>query len=570
MKVQNESPVSKGGLLFRLLVVAFLSVSLSVLSQGNANLEINYFKNIPWNSILVKPMAFAPIPQAKDAYWKKVLPQVFRQDYIKLGENYKGKDWSPISNSLFAEYSKTGNRTNFEKKYFEKRRQLSCLVMAEILEHKGLYLNDIVNGLNYFVSEAWWGLPSSYPSDTPDPNNQKIELFNPETASLLAWTIYMLHDELEGTEKGICKKIHEEIQRRVLIPARVNGYYWGKSTDNWNPWICSNLLSCVLFCEPNRELQVADIRRIAECLEFFITNYPEDGGCDEGIMYWDRAAGSFFECVYLLNLATNHSVSLKNDPKLMAMGSFVYKMYIGKNKYVNFADSYTTNRVHINILYPYGKYIEDDVMMRQAAYIAKDDDFFASPSKSFAASGNYPALSRELLFLSLYNSFVKTKADEPLIRDAELNNLQIFTARAEDASSNGLFLAAKGGNNGEHHNHNDVGNFIVYKDGEPLIIDIGVGAYTARSFSDERYELFNYRSGYHNVPLINGCEQPSGKKYAADKQYRYRSNSRRVNYTIDIAKAYPKEAHVDRWERTFFSGGVKGLWSLKNTGLINT
>ena len=68
----------------------------------------------------------------------------------------------------------------------------------------------------------------------------------------------------------------------------------------------------------------------------------------------------------------------------------------------------------------------------------------------------------------------------------------------------GLYVAAKGGHNGESHNHNDIGNFIVYADGEPEIIDVGNCVYTAKTFGAERYELMNTRSKNHNVPLIGG------------------------------------------------------------------
>lgn len=45
----------------------------------------------------------------------------------------------------------------------------------------------------------------------------------------------------------------------------------------------------------------------------------------------------------------------------------------------------------------------------------------------------------------------------------------------------GVFdLAVKAGNNGESHNHNDVGSFTLYKNGRPFIIDVGVETYTAK------------------------------------------------------------------------------------------
>ncbi|MBO5994132.1 MAG: heparinase II/III family protein, partial [Firmicutes bacterium] len=63
-------------------------------------------------------------------------------------------------------------------------------------------------------------------------------------------------------------------------------------------------------------------------------------------------------------------------------------------------------------------------------------------------------------------------------------------------------LAAKAGNNADSHNHNDVGSFTVYKNGKPLIIDLGVGTYTRETFSDRRYEIWTMQSQFHNVPTF--------------------------------------------------------------------
>ncbi len=525
---------------------AFLQKSETV-STNNPD---SHFEGVSLEETLVEPMSFAPVPPAKDQYWKNAIPKNIREDYIKLGKQYKGKDWKPIPDSLFADFKKTGNRTNFETPYFEKRRQLSCLVMAEIMDYQGVFLKDIDKGLNYFISEVWWGLPASYPTNYPDRNNQKIELFNPETGNLLAWTIYMLHDELEAVDKGICDRVSSEIQRRILLPARVDENYWCGSLDNWNTWISSNLISCILFCEPNREEQIGDLKRVIGCLDYFITNYHNDGGCEEGIMYWDRAGASLFESVFLLDLATNHALSLQNDKKLKAIGSYAYKMYIGNRASVNFADSHPFfGGIHINILYPFGKFINDSVMMKQAVYIAKDHGYDKSPASAFRGSGNFPTLSRELLFLSQYDSFVNTEASEPLLRDAVFDDLHVIIARSKENSKEGLFVAAKGGNNNEYHNHNDIGNFVVYKDAEPIIVDIGVDTYTSKTFSDKRYELYNCRSGYHNVPIINGFEQCNGRQYQGC-DYNYQNKKRQAKYSMDVSQAYPAGACIEEWKRT--------------------
>ena len=79
-----------------------------------------------------------------------------------------------------------------------------------------------------------------------------------------------------------------------------------------------------------------------------------------------------------------------------------------------------------------------------------------------------------------------------------------------------MYVVIKGGHNDESHNHNDVGSFMIYVDGKPVIVDAGNMVYTRKTFSAERYSLWNTRSMYHNVPLIGeDGEQRDGKEYRA-------------------------------------------------------
>ena len=88
----------------------------------------------------------------------------------------------------------------------------------------------------------------------------------------------------------------------------------------------------------------------------------------------------------------------------------------------------------------------------------------------------------------------------PLPKDVWLPDLQVMVARDEEGSTKGFYVAAKGGHNDESHNHNDIGNYVVYYDGQPLLIDVGRGTYTRKTFSDRRYEIWYNCSDYHNTP----------------------------------------------------------------------
>ena len=472
------------------------------------------------------------LPRWGDRYWTDSVPESMRKSYITFGEQYAGKAWNSLPAIIFAEYKKTGNRVNYEQLMFEKRRQLAALVMAEIAEGRRRFLPDIINGLQSTLEETWWGLPAHYKTELPKAEDQTVDLFNAETASLVAYTRYMLADELERFSPLLPQRIDQEIARRILQPAVKNRYWWKTAGMNWNPWICSNWLACVLFCEHDEARRTEAVSQIRQACDAFVQAYPADGGCDEGPHYWDRAAASLFETLYLLQDSTF-------TPKVKAMESYIYKMYIGDGYAVNFADAHGNRALlNVNIAYPFGLVTGDKTMRQYAAYIGQQGDILQHAAQFYDKSGNWPSLARELIFLKYIRSYLQERPCEPRLQQVWLPDLQVMTAREP-------FVAFKGGHKGESHNHNDVGSFIVYADGKPLLIDPGVGEYTAKTFSKQRYEIWTMQSDYHNLPRINGQSQREGKQYAA-RMVKYKPGQ----LTLDLREAYPHEAQIRWWKRT--------------------
>ena len=110
----------------------------------------------------------------------------------------------------------------------------------------------------------------------------------------------------------------------------------------------------------------------------------------------------------------------------------------------------------------------------------------------------------------------------------------------------GWTLACKGGHNGENHNHNDTGSFILFRDGEPAVVDAGNMVYTAKTFSAERYTLWNVRAEWHNLPIIGEYEQREGAEHAA----------RNVKMTPDgmemnLEATYDAEAGIRELKRSY-------------------
>ena len=488
------------------------------------------------NILLTIGLAIANLlPQAGDSFWRDSIPTEMRQSYVSYGEQYADKPWTVLPWTVFAEYKITGNRVNYEGICFEKRRQLAALVMAEIMEGKGRFIHQIIDGIGSFCEETWWGIPAHYSKPIPLTELQEVDLFNAETAGLIAWTRYMLEKQLDAFSSALCQRIDGEIERRILQPAVERDYWWKTAGMNWNPWICSNWLACVLICEKDEARKAEAIRQIRQATQAFIDAYPEDGGCDEGPGYWDRAAASMFEVLRLLPDFSG------DTEKIRRMASYAYKTYIGHDYCISFADAHENKAIQqVNIVYPFGLFLGDKTMCEFGAYLGRQKHILENPAALYDKSGNFPTLSRELFFLHHIREFIAEEPHEPLLKDVWLGNLQIMTARR-----NNLYVAMKGGHNNESHNHNDVGSFIVYADNEPLFIDPGVGEYTSKTFSDERYTIWTMQSSYHNLPQINGTDQKDGREYAA-KVVNHQDGS----LTLDIAGAYPPEADTKTWKRT--------------------
>ena len=488
------------------------------------------------------------LPQWGDTFWRDSIPETMRQSYITFGEQYLKRDWCCLPVSVFAEYKKTGNRTHYEALMFEKRRQLAALVMAELMEGQHRFTPDIINGLQSTLEETWWGLPAHYKTEVPRTDDQTVDLFNAETAALIAYTRYVLSDEIGNFSPLLVQHIDQEISRRILEPVLKTNYWWKTAGMNWNPWICSNWLACILFCEHDDGRRQAALSQIEKACEAFMAAYPDDGGCDEGPHYWDRAAASLFETLYLFQYISLAPHLSPLTSKIKAMESYIYKMYIGNGYAVNFADAHGNRAMlNINIGYPFGLITGDKTMRQYAAWVGQQEDVLHQAAQLYNKSGNWPSLGRELIFLKHIQAFLREKPQEPRLNEVWLPDLQIMTVREP-------FVAMKGGHNGESHNHNDVGSFIVYcqeptakgpKPIVPLLIDPGVGEYTSKTFSGQRYDIWTMQSDYHNLPRINGYSQHDGKQYKA-RVVSHKSGQ----LTLDIGGAYPVEAQIQQWLRT--------------------
>jgi hypothetical protein len=97
------------------------------------------------------------------------------------------------------------------------------------------------------------------------------------------------------------------------------------------------------------------------------------------------------------------------------------------------------------------------------------------------------------------------------------------------------------------HNHNDVGNIVVFSGVKPIFVDVGSGVYTKKTFDENRYTLWNNISSGHNLPTINGVEQAVGEEYCAQDCIYDKEN--RI-FSLRLENAYPESSQLRCYRRT--------------------
>ncbi|MBN2290547.1 MAG: heparinase II/III family protein, partial [Candidatus Glassbacteria bacterium] len=433
---------------------------------------------------------------------------------------------------------------------FERRSRLRDLVLAECVEGRGRFLDEILNGVWAICEESSWAISAHVGHQKagvglPDTEDPQVALFSCETASLLAWTVYLVGGRLDEGSPLITSRLDREIKRRVLDPAiERDDWPWmgfeGGWVNNWNPWCNSNLLSPLLLLERQEARRAAGVHKILRSLDVFLGSYQADGGCDEGPGYWNVAGGALFDCLEVLRSATGGALDVYDQPLVQEIGRYIYRVHIHDRYYINFADASAKVGIADDLVFRYGKRIGDKNLMALGAWAAR--------GRMAAGPGASGSIGRQLPALAGLEELQAAPAAQPLVRDVWLQGIHVMAARSAGGAAEGLYLAAKGGHNAESHNHNDVGNFIVYVDGRPAIIDAGVGTYTAKTFSPQRYEIWTMQSAYHNLPTVNGVMQQEGREFAA-RDVRYRSGSSFAELSLDIAGAYPPRAGVESWKR---------------------
>jgi hypothetical protein len=525
--------------------------------------------NVAEECAILPMLDFTPFATAEDrGAWEGLSPDL-RTQLVAAGEEFLGFEWPLVRATDYLEYVESGDRSRHAQRYFDRRFAIGNLAIAECVEGKGRFLRDLVDGLWLVCEETSWVIPahegeaSRYAGPLPSWHvpDQGIDLFAAETGALLSWTRYLLGGPLEKLFPAVYDRVADEVKARIIrqFEDRTDLWWMGLEPsyhgylNNWTPWCVTNCLAAILLVEADDERRRSAVAKAAGCLDRYLDQQPKDGGCDEGPGYWMAAAGALCDALELIKLATDGSADAFGEPLVREMAGYLRRVHIRGDWFVNFGDGGARLSPPPELLFRYGKRIGDNQLLnlglsylannpeparwypvfRQLSYLFSHEQM-SSQKDALAAGTAQPAAPQA----SPYDTLDGNR------RITWLPNSEIFVCAGKE-----LFLTAKGAHNGESHNHNDVGQFVIFAGDDPFVVDAGVAEYTRKTFSSERYDIWTMQSAYHNLPRVAGRDQLPGKEYQAEN-CRVRQDGDSHVFELELQSAYPRETGLKRWQRT--------------------
>lgn len=508
--------------------------------------KISSYKDIKVN------MNYRLFPDVKDReFWegaKKNSGEFFEYIY-KLCGNPPRKF---LTASLYREFEITGNRSNYEGIYFARRNELIVKVFMECFSNDGSFMDDIFDLTWMILEETAWVIPAHEAGALPDFKRQTLDLFAAETACTMAFVYQTVGSKLDEYSPVVTRRIVDRIEHMILDDyLERDDYWWMGFTDdlscNWCVWINSNIIACAIAVCTDKERLQQILYKACRSVDIYINKHPDDGACDEGPSYWNQAGLCLMECLWMLKLVTDNQLDFFDNEMVKNTLEYFMKVYTGNGECVNFADCHVKVAIYYATIYKFAQISGNDDVKSFAHQLYKDAPMMNITTME---SGSISKVFRMLDVAKYMGEISSLKYDDCVSKtDYYLESTNVLTSKSHINPGKGLIISAKGGHNDESHNHNDVGHFVVYKNGIKFIVDPGCMQYTAFTFSDKRYTIWPMRSKYHNVPVIGGSEQMNGRDFYAANVV-YESHEDGMTFALDIKEAYPNKADIDKWRRT--------------------
>jgi len=463
-----------------------------------------------------------PFPKASDRVgWDTLTndPSIkqFKEEVIAKAIELQNKPWPVILATDYMDFVRTGNRNLHSGPLNERSGRLGDFVLAECFEGKGRFVDDIVNAIWLICEQTTWEISAHICEEhwqnrllIPNPDYHFVDIYAVDVALNLAEAVYLLEDQLNELSPYIIKRAHKEIKERIIQPIMErNDHTWWYGLNNHNTWCAAMALGSAMYViDDNEELATFAYRLIDQIESFIARRYGPKSGWEEGPGYWSHSGGKILLFYDFLYSRTKGKLNPFASQKIADIGMYLRDSHIDGPYFLSFCDVESKPYLYTPLVYRFGEVVNDEGLKSLVGLYNSGFDINGAQQSVKPASGRTGLFSnlRQLFWMP---TEIKTEDFEKSIYTWWPGTQEMIARETIDAGQ-GLVLAGKAAHNHQSHNQNDVGQFMVYYNGYPVVVDLGKGTYNKQVFSSNRFDVWWIRGSGHNAPIINGKEQQNG------------------------------------------------------------
>ena len=474
-----------------------------------------------------KPIGFGE-PASKRQHWDELRKSGGYDAFLKEMEHFVFPEFSKADYFSLSDGSASSSGKGLTMMR-NRAKGLSMITIAACLENNGRYLKGVEKGLRDLIDQKSWVSPRiDYDFINYNGKQYTIDLTSALYAHTIAQTLYLLGDQLDPSLK---KDAVAALYLRVFDPMKkifetqsTQYHGWLVGTNNWSSVCLSGVIGAALTVIPDKKERALFAYIGEEYSRNALAGFGDDGYCSEGVTYFNYGFGHYAMLRENLWLASAGKIDLFTIPKVREIALYIPRLEVINGVFPAISDSKTGSA-------------PDSSLMN---YLSRSLGLGLSDYEKIQLTGRVSNNRMDVLMVfpnSLTAKYLvsnTTVKPDPLRSFFNQSGILVVRPGAKVA----LAAVLKGGNNAEHHNHNDVGSYTVVSGKEVMAGDPGSIPYTANIFQEEfRYTYKSIASYGHPLPLVAGQAQKPGADARAkvvDTQFSEAADM----LTLDLLSAY--------------------------------
>lgn len=480
-------------------------------------------------------------------FWDKIRQDTAAQSLLRLAPELVKQGMPPFVDSLYLHLNKTNVRLPGEIMVKNRFEYIFKLTLAECLENRRRYIPAIEKALVSLCDQKPWSIPAHDRNlNNYNGTDYYVDLVVATSGNSIAQCVSMLGDRLSPEVRARVQCAFREKMFRPIYRCVESGkpFWWFTMTNNWNSVCLAGVTGAALALLPDREERAWFVAAAEKYHAYGMKGYADDGYCSEGVGYYNYGFRAYILLREEVCRATQGKIDFFRTPKFVRVAQYGRKIQMLNG----ICPAYSDCRAGLKV---------DEFINNYCANVLGTQPY--QETCNFPFTGHNSNLS--LYFIELFPKQAWKLEQDDAIKQAlreESDPLHTFyekagilVARPAAGSGCRLAMSAKGGNNAENHNHNDLGSYALSLGKETVAGEQGGPfSYPGDYFAANAPQKYAIKGSYgHPVPVVDGiCQSTGAKAKAVVLEKTLTEGTDR--FSIDLTSAYdaPK---LDKLVRSF-------------------